>query len=264
MLMPFLVLLVIVAGGALLEHAAPAERNQLARNTIFNVAYGLMTGWLRLALAPAIGIAVTFLINGVGGGWIRLPAHGWALVGSAVVYILFIDFLEFAFHRAQHAVPFLWAMHSFHHSDPAVNVSTAVRNYWLEIPLKAVFVYPLAAILFSVPSAVLSIYAVTTIWHAVNHLNVRWHVPIPWFILNNPQFHRLHHSIHPEHYNKNFSPYFPLWDVLGGTAYVPAPGEFPPTGLAEEQEPITFADAVLWPWRHRLRNTRAATANVTN
>ncbi|HSC18561.1 MAG TPA: sterol desaturase family protein [Rhizomicrobium sp.] len=256
----FAVLLVIVSGGSLLEYVWPAEANQPARNTVLNTLYGVMVGMLRLALTPALGIAVTLALNRLGAGWIVLPAHGWALAASALVYIATIDFLEFAFHRAQHGVPFLWAMHSFHHSDPAVNVSTGVRNFWLETPIKMLFVYPIAALLFSVPPAVLAIYAGTTVWHSVNHLNVRWRLPIPWFVLNNPQFHRLHHSINPAHYNKNFSPYFPIWDLLAGTAYVPRPDEYPPTGLAEEPEPVGFADALLWPWRHRLRDAKANSA----
>jgi sterol desaturase/sphingolipid hydroxylase (fatty acid hydroxylase superfamily) len=101
---------------------------------------------------------------------------------------------------------------------------------------------------------VLAIYAGTTIWHSVNHLNVRWRLPIPWFLLNNPQFHRIHHSLLPEHHGKNFSPYFPIWDVLGGTAYPPKSGEYPATGLVEELEQVTFSQAIVWPWRHRLRS----------
>ena len=153
-------------------------------------------------------------------------------------------------------------MHSFHHSDPAMSVSTAVRNYWLEPPLKAAVVYPIAAILFSVPPFVLAIYAGTTVWHSVNHLNVRWRLPIPWFVINNPQFHRIHHSRLPEHHGKNFSPYFPIWDVLGGTAYAPKPDEYPATGLAEEPEQVGWADAILWPWRHRLRSARLTAGHV--
>src|SRR3954463_534120 len=162
-LFPILIILVIFGGGALLERGQPAESGQPARNARFNVLYGVVSAGLRFGLTPALGILVTVLINALAGGWIALPSHGWPLVGSVILYVLVIDFLEFAFHRAQHVVPFLWAMHSFHHSDRAVNVSTAVRNYWLELPIKILFVYPVAAILFRVPPAVLAIYAGTTV-----------------------------------------------------------------------------------------------------
>jgi sterol desaturase/sphingolipid hydroxylase (fatty acid hydroxylase superfamily) len=254
---------VLFAGGGLLERALPAEFGQPARNARFNLLYGVVSAGLRFGLTPVLGVLVTILINSLGGGWITLPGQGRALLGSAILYVLVIDFLEFAFHRSQHAVPFLWAMHSFHHSDRAVNVSTAARNYWLELPIKILFVYPVAAILFRVPSAVLAIYAGTTVWHSVNHLNIRWRLPIPWFVLNNPQFHRIHHSILPEHRDKNFSPYFPIWDVIGGTAHAPKPDEYPPTGLDEEPAVITFADAILWPWRHRPRKESALAVRAT-
>jgi sterol desaturase/sphingolipid hydroxylase (fatty acid hydroxylase superfamily) len=256
---PILVMLAILAAGVLVERMAPAEPAQPSQHTMFNVAHAVVTGWIRVAIAPLLGIVVTLLVNRLGAGWIVLPDHGWLIALSALIYLLVIDFVEFAFHRAQHAVPFLWAMHSFHHSDRSMNVSTATRNYWLETPIKILFVYSLVAIAFRVPPVVLTIYGLSTVWHSVNHLNVRWRLPIPWFVLNNPQFHRIHHSLLPEHWDKNFSPYFPLWDILGGTAYVPKPGEYPPTGLADEG-PARLSEALLWPWRHRLRRRNEKTA----
>jgi sterol desaturase/sphingolipid hydroxylase (fatty acid hydroxylase superfamily) len=245
--------LVLIAAGLLIERWAPAEPSQPTVLTGFNILHTIFLGWIRIAAAPLLGIAATMVINACGGGLIGLAGSGWLLIPSAIAYLLVIDFLEFAFHRAQHAFPFLWAMHSFHHSDTAVNVSTATRNYWLEIPIKALLVYPIAAILFRVPAAVLTIYAISTVWHAVNHLNVRWQGLVPWYVLNNPQFHRIHHSTDPKHHDKNFSPYFPLWDLIGGTAYVPAHDEYPRTGLGDEEAPQRLAEAILWPWRWKLR-----------
>ena len=250
-LAPIAVMLAIFASGMLIELLVPAERSQPLRHSLFNIIYSVLTGWFHLAAAPILGVAATAIVNGCGGGWITLPATGGLLFVSAAVYIIAIDFMEFAFHRAQHAVPFLWALHSFHHSDPSVNITTAVRNHWLEIPIKAIFVYPILAILFKVPAGVLTIYAITTIWHSVNHLNVRWRVPIPWAVLNNPQYHRLHHSILPEHHNKNFSAYFPVWDILCGTARAPQPNQYPQTGLEGRGQPASVAQALIWPWSLR-------------
>src|ERR1043165_7788191 len=106
-LTPTLMMLVIVAGGTLLEYAFPAEPNQPPQHTLFNVVYGVTLGGLRFALAPILGIGVTLILNRFGTGWIVLPSHGWALIGSVLAYVTLVDFLEFAFHRAQHAVPFL-------------------------------------------------------------------------------------------------------------------------------------------------------------
>lgn len=247
---PLLLMFALFALGTLLERASPIEHDQPHRNTVLNIAYATITGWLGVALGPLLGIAATAIINALGGGFIVLPSRGAWLIVSAIVYLLAIDLMEYAFHRAQHAWPFLWAMHSFHHSDPSVNVTTTARHYWLEMPLKAIFVYPLLAVLFKVPAAVLGIYAVSTLMHYVNHLNVRWRSPIPWMVLNNPQFHRIHHSLSAEHRNKNFAPYFPIWDILFGTAHAPALGEYPQaTGIEDAPRTIDLKSALLWPWR---------------
>lgn len=244
-----LFMLAIFLAGALLERMAPVEQHQPFKHTVLNVAYAVLTGWMGVALGPLLGIAATAIVNAAGGGFIALPASGFALIGSVAVYLLAVDFMEYVFHRAQHAWPFLWAMHSLHHSDPSVNVTTTARHYWLEMPLKAIFVYPVLAILFEVPAAVLAIYGFSTIWHYVNHLNVRWRLPVSWKIVNNPQFHRIHHSLLPEHQNKNFAPYFPVWDILFRTAYAPKPHEYPPTGLEGGAPPLHLGEALLWPLR---------------
>ena len=36
------------------------------------------------------------------------------------------------------------------------------------------------------------------------------------------RFHRIHHSIQPQHFDKNFGAGTSLWDQLFGTAYFPA------------------------------------------
>lgn len=255
-------MLAIFAAGVAVEYFAPAQKNQPFKHTIFNVGYAVLVGWFGVALSPLLGIVSTALVNHLGGGLIELPGTGWPLIASAVIYLLAIDFMEYVFHRAQHAWPFLWAMHSLHHSDPSVNITTSARHYWLEVPIKAIFVYPVLAILFKVPPAVLEIYAVSTIWHYLNHLNVRIPFPLPWMIVNTPQFHRLHHSTLPEHYNKNFAPYFPLWDILFGTAHAPELGEYPVTGLDTGEAPANLAQAAIWPFRHQLKKPEPAAPSI--
>ena len=128
-----------------------------------------------------------------------------------------MDAGEYLFHRAQHRIPFLWTMHSLHHSDPAVNVSTAPRHFWGEVLLKAVTIYALIGLLFKANAVVVAAYTGFGLYNYVLHMNLRigfgrWQ---PW--LNSPQFHRLHHSALPEHHNCNFNQFFPVFDVLCGT-----------------------------------------------
>ena len=51
-------------------------------------------------------------------------------------------------------------------------------------------------------------------------------------MLAGPQIHRIHHSRMPQHLDRNFAAYFPIWDVIFGTYYHPKPAEFPATGVS--------------------------------
>ena len=42
--------------------------------------------------------------------------------------------------------------------------------------------------------------------------------------------------------------------------FAPGSDEYPATGLAEEKSPVTFIDAMFWPWRQHLRNSRKSAA----
>ena len=61
-------------------------------------------------------------------------------------------------------------------------------------------------------------------------------VQLPWLdrVLVTPQVHRLHHSVRPEHYNRNFADALPIFDIIFGTYQSPVRAEFPPTGLGPD------------------------------
>ena len=89
--------------------------------------------------------------------------------------------------------------------------------------------------------------AAPTVWSYVVHANVRIGFGRFWWVLSSPQYHRIHHSIEPEHRDKNFAVWFPIYDVLFGTAHRPKPGEFPETGVAGV-EVATLSDAFMLPF----------------
>jgi sterol desaturase/sphingolipid hydroxylase (fatty acid hydroxylase superfamily) len=180
------------------------------------------------------------------------------LVGSAALFIVAMDFMEYVFHRAQHGIPFLWAMHSLHHSEPSVNVSTTTRAFWIEPAIKAIFVYPVVGVLFHVTPAIYGIYGLTQLYHFVNHLNLRVHFGKFWVVLNGPQYHRIHHSARPEHFNRNFAAFFPVFDFMFGTSHRPMPDEFPSTGLDTQDVPRNALEAAIWPFRSLRSRGRIA------
>jgi sterol desaturase/sphingolipid hydroxylase (fatty acid hydroxylase superfamily) len=71
------------------------------------------------------------------------------------------------------------------------------------------------------------------------------------YVIAEPRFHRVHHSIERRHFDKNFAFMFPVWDVIFGTAYFPAPEEYPKTGLANQKEPRSVRSYLLAPFESK-------------
>jgi sterol desaturase/sphingolipid hydroxylase (fatty acid hydroxylase superfamily) len=142
-------------------------------------------------------------------------------------------------------------MHSLHHSEEAMNVTTSWRHFWLESSLRVALIFPVIGIIFQTPTIILNTAAALyTLNHTWAHMNIR-HSMGRWTLwMMNPQYHRLHHSVEPEHWNRNFADLFPIFDVIFGTAYVPKPGEFPATGLVPHDRPRRVIDGILWPLRY--------------
>jgi len=249
-LVSILAAVIVILPCMMIERLMPVQRGQPRKEIALNAGYAVVRLSMLDVFRPTAGLVGVLSVNALGGGLIELPIEGTWIVLSFLAYILLIDFLEYAFHRAQHKVKPLWAMHSLHHSEQAMNVLTGYRHFWLENLLKVAFVYPLAGILFKVPAEIVA--PVSIIYSVVNtaaHLNM----PVTFgrfsLLLMNPQYHRIHHSVRPEHLNKNFADVFPLFDVIFGTVWKPRKGEFPDTGLDTGDKPTSVWEAAVWPLR---------------
>jgi sterol desaturase/sphingolipid hydroxylase (fatty acid hydroxylase superfamily) len=183
------------------------------------------------------------------------------LLGSAILVVLAFDLAEYSFHRLQHVWRPLWVMHALHHSDHDMNVTTTSRHCWIELFIKALFLYPLVGIVFRVGPHAMLIYFALSYYNFVPHANVRWSFGGLWMVLNSPQYHRIHHSREPRHHNRNFAALLPLYDVLFGTYHRPEAAEYPRTGLAEVSQPPDIVEMLTWPFAaRRLSGSAAARA----
>jgi sterol desaturase/sphingolipid hydroxylase (fatty acid hydroxylase superfamily) len=228
---------------------ANAPRPESDRSNLHAWTAGLLSQAL---LSPAMGAAVTLLVNRAGGGLVALPAHGWALAVGVAVYLVAMDFGEFAFHRAQHSLPWLWAWHSLHHSDTSFDSSTTVRHFWMDPFLKSVTIWLAVGLLFKAPAPIAMIYGLITLYNYVIHSNTRLDLGRWSWLLNAPAYHRLHHSASPEHFDVNFAALLPVFDVLTGSYRPARPGERPATGLDTGDRPMSAAEVALWPARAQL------------
>jgi len=177
---------------------------------------------------------------------------------SFVAAFLLLDFLIYAVHRCQHAVPFLWRFHALHHSDPDVDVTTSVRHHPIEYLIAAAF-YWLAVLALDIPAIVVLSHGLTVFAAAaVTHGNIR--LPEGLERLLQPvvitlDLHLIHHSISYEEQNANFGAVFSVWDRLFGTyARLPrAQVERIVFGVRElpPRECLKPSAMLLTPWRIR-------------
>jgi sterol desaturase/sphingolipid hydroxylase (fatty acid hydroxylase superfamily) len=254
--------IVIYAGGVLaaglavgLGHVVERTVRRSPRDvrpTIFNIACFAPGSFIQGLLLPLAGAASTLMINRFGGGLFVLPSHGWALPIGVGIYLVATDFAEYSYHRAQHAAPLLWSLHSYHHSDEAMDISTTLRHFWADRILKQLTVFSAVAVIFRVDPVILTLYGSASVYNYVVHMDVglgfgRW----SW-LLNSPRYHRLHHSRLAEHEGCNYAALLPIFDVLAGTYRRPSAGEYPPTGLVETGGPSSILEALAWPLRRRV------------
>lgn len=232
-------LLVLLAALTLAERRWPARAEPATR--LLNLAIWSARVVFQLTAIPLFALALGALAMRLGVPSLRIGR--WPLWLSAPLVVVSFDLGEYLYHRAQHAIPWLWRRHALHHSDPCVNATTTERHWWGDLVLKALlFGTPLAVVLR--PSALdYSIYAAISLYHYFAHANLRVDFGRWSWVLNSPAYHRLHHARHPQYYGANYASLFPIFDVLLGS-YRRAPG-YLETGL--DEAPRTLLQALAWP-----------------
>jgi sterol desaturase/sphingolipid hydroxylase (fatty acid hydroxylase superfamily) len=143
---------------------------------------------------------------------------GWA--GCALVTFVLFDLWMYAWHRMNHEVPFLWRFHRVHHTDPAMDSTTALRFHPGEILFSALANSAvLLALGMSLGMLVLykSLMVLVILFHHSN-------IDVPgWLdarlrpIIVPPSMHRVHHSEIPRETNSNYGTVFSFWDRLFGS-----------------------------------------------
>ena len=261
-------LLAVYAGMSVLERIAPAERNQPIDRTIFNIVLTplllVLSGALLLFLAPL----VQHLITKPMGQRISVDfGTGWGVADSILVLMASMvasDFVYYWWHRFQHSNRWMWAQHTLHHSERSLNVVASLRHHWLEDPMRLfIQAVPLGFFFFFAPPKVAWVGTVIGLWPFFIHMNLRlWMGPLT-AVVGGPHYHRIHHSILPEHRNKNFAAFFPIWDIIFGTAFLPKKSEYPPTGI-EGVATRSIGSALFSPfvdWAHMMREAFAKFGN---
>ena len=157
--------------------------------------------------------------------------------------------VSYAVHVAMHKVPWLWRLHRVHHTDTAMDISTAVRFHPLEfvvsVPavLAATLVFgfpPLAVIIYSLVDAAMAVFS-----HANLRLPDRMERGVR-LLLVTPAMHRIHHSALQPETDSNYGATLSCWDRLFGTHRAKPAGALASSqlGLAECRD--RRSDSLPW------------------
>ena len=160
-----------------------------------------------------------------------LPVPIWVQI---VVGVLALDLCDYVFHRLSHQIRWLWLLHSVHHSDSAVDVSTNLRAHPLHIVVTLFAKVPVVAA-FGFPLWVLLLRELLAIPIAqLQHANLRLPDAVEQFLqtfLVTPDLHKVHHAPDAGHNNRNFGGIFSFWDRWFGTYLTISRDEAPSYGL---------------------------------
>ena len=137
--------------------------------------------------------------------------------------IIILDIVIYFQHRLFHKVNFLWKLHSMHHIDPMLDVTSGLRFHPIEIILSN-FLKVLTVIVFGIQPLSVIIFEVALNSLAMfNHSNIKINSKIENIlnkILITPAIHTIHHSKILKETNSNYGFSVPWWDMLFKT-YTP-------------------------------------------
>jgi len=178
------------------------------------VDYAFLLGispWLALLVVNLVGIENPGLLDKAG-------ASPWV---SFIVVLFCLQFAAYWLHRAFHAIPVLWRIHTVHHCDPEVDATTANRHHPLELILNAVAMLPVVVILGPDPVSILGYNVLAAAVAVMSHGNFTFGPKLDKLLrlfIVTPNFHRMHHSSERQFTDSNYATVLPVFDYVFGTA----------------------------------------------
>lgn len=154
--------------------------------------------------------------------WLGLV--GWTEI---IVSIIVLDLFDYFWHRANHRVQLLWRFHKAHHSDNAMDVTTALRFHPTELIVSGmvkalwVVIWGPTVVAWFLFEGLISLCA--QFHHSNFDFPNRVERVLSWIIVT-PRFHTSHHAVDRTYGDANFSTIISIWDRLFGS-YSQAPSE---------------------------------------
>ncbi len=212
----FIVLVIVAYLFVLIEYGYSVYRQDG-----FYSSAGTMNNILRGVFLEMLSIRMTTLYLGLFLLWSRPYAFYTPRVADLniiffLVCLVCVDLCWYVFHRVHHSFAFPWALHSVHHGDDRLNLSTAFRISWTEQIYLFFFFLPVLLLGFHPFLFFLAIFYLNTHQFFCHSQ----YIAFPRFfdyLLVTPHNHRIHHDQASRNQNSNFGAVFSIWDRLFGT-----------------------------------------------
>ena len=235
--------------------------------------------WQRAHLAPNLALTfLTFATNALFSAALvmavdRLRASGFGLLPllspapwlELAIVLVVLDFAFYVTHVSMHKLPFFWRFHSVHHADPAVDVTTTIRQHPGESVIRYAFLAAFACVLGPSPGAFAVYRAAVALNGLLEHANLR--VParldrLLALVTTWPNLHKLHHSRDAVETDTNYGNLLSLWDRLFSTFTPSREAAHVVYGLAGLDDPATQTTAGLLALPFRDLRARGATRDA--
>jgi sterol desaturase/sphingolipid hydroxylase (fatty acid hydroxylase superfamily) len=182
-----------------------------ARHLLPNLALASLTLLMTLGVASALRPAKLDL-----GLW----NDARPLWLQAMFAVAILDFFVWLAHLLLHKMDWAWRVHRVHHSDPAVDVTTALRQHPGETVWRMAWrVLSVAGL--GIPIPVVALYEMLSAANALlEHANIavpeRMDRVLRWLVVT-PNMHKWHHSRDARETDTNYGNILSVWDRLFGT-----------------------------------------------
>jgi sterol desaturase/sphingolipid hydroxylase (fatty acid hydroxylase superfamily) len=159
--------------------------------------------------------------------WLQVP-----------IILLSVSLFRYWMHRLQHIIPFLWALHSYHHRVTDLQATNTLVSHPIDYALRNILIFLVLGVIGFNPFALLIAVPATGIGGIFSHCGGDVKGGLLNYLFVTPEVHRWHHSAKvPEGlgYSCNYGVEFSFWDIIFGTFYLPYKN-----GVAEQPERIGY------------------------
>ncbi len=142
--------------------------------------------------------------------WLDLPNEISIFIG-----IILLDLAIYSQHRASHHWVWFWRFHQVHHTDVALDVTTAIRFHPIEIWLSTCYKVLVIIFIGASPVTVIAFEILLSSCALFNHSNIKVPLKVDKILrlfLVTPDMHRVHHSVIKQETDSNYGFSISLWD----------------------------------------------------